>query len=47
MFYFVFHHVVNFSVFSNYFLIKFLMISCFDDDNDLSNETFFSTRQNN
>ena len=46
-FYFVLHHVVNLSIFFNYFSIKFLMISCFDDNDDLSNKSFFSTRRNN
>ena len=46
-FYFVFHHVVNLSVFLNYLSIKFSMINCFDDDDDLSNKSFFSTRRNN
>ena len=46
-FYFVLHHVVNFSVFFNYFSIKFLMINCFDGDDNLLNESFFSTRQDN
>ena len=46
-FYFVFYHVVNLSIFFNYFSIKFSMINCFDDDDDLSNKSFFLTRQNN
>ena len=46
-FYFVLHHVVNLSAFFNYFSIKLSMISCFDDDGDLSNKSFFSTQQNN
>ena len=46
-FYFVLHHVVNFSIFFNYFSIKLLMINCFDDDDDLLNKSFFSTRRNN
>ena len=45
--YFVLHHVVNFSVFLNYFSIKLSMINCFDGDDDLSNELFFSTRRDN
>ena len=46
-FYFIFHHVINLSIFFNYFLIKFLIISCFDDDDDLLNKSSFSTRRNN
>ena len=46
-FYFVLHHVVNLSVFFNYFLIKLSMINCFDDDDNLSNESSLSTRQDN
>ena len=46
-FYFVLHHVVNLSVFLNYFSIKLSMISCFDGDDDLSNESFLSTRRDN
>ena len=45
--YFVFHHVINFSTFFNYFSIKFSMISCSDGDGDLSNKSFLSTRRNN
>ena len=45
--YFVLHHVINFSVFSNYFSIKFSMINCFNGDNDLSDESFLSTRRDN
>ena len=46
-FYFVFYHVVNLLTFFNYFLIKFSMINCFDDDNDLLNKSFFSTQRIN
>ena len=46
-FYFVLHHVVNLLIFLNYFSIKFSMINCFDNNNDLLNESFLSTRWNN
>ena len=46
-FYFVLHHVVNLSVFFNYFSVKLLMISCFDDDDDLLNKSFLLIRRNN
>ena len=45
--YFVLHHVINLSIFLNYFSIKLSMISCSDDDDDLSNESFFSIQQDN
>ena len=47
IFYFVLHHVVNFSTFFNYFLIESLMINCSDDDDDLSNKSFLLTRRDN
>ena len=46
-FYFVLHHVANFSVFLNYSSVKLSMISCSDDDDDLSNESSFSARRDN
>ena len=45
--YFVLHHVINLSVFLNYFSIKFSMISCFDGDGDLSDESFFPAQRDN
>ena len=45
--YFVLHHVANLSVFFNYSSIKLSMISCSDDDDDLSNESSLPTRRDN
>ena len=46
-FYFILHHVVNLLIFFNYFFVRFSMINCFDNDDDLSNKSSFLIWRNN